>query len=59
MKKFKRFILTLLLRYAEKQFTEYDTDVQLYSIHHVERTAWFNIKESLEFLVSNNAEEAI
>ena len=57
-KKLKRFILTRALRYAEKQFDEYDADVQLYGDHREERTAWFNIREALEFLTSNKAEEA-
>ena len=58
MKRIKKLLLRLACRYAEKQYWAHDADAQLYGVHRKERDAWFGIHEALEFLTSDNAEEA-
>lgn len=58
-KKLKKFILTRIRNYAHRQWWDYDGDWQLFNTHKKERDSWFDIKEALDFLISEDAEEAL
>lgn len=58
-KKLKKFMLTRFRNYAERRWWDYDADWQLFNMHKKERDAWFGIMETLDFLISEDAEEAL